>query len=139
MRRRILLFATAGVVVIAAVVVTLSLTVFRGPSGAPTPEAALGEYLAALDSGDRSRMEAIADPEHDTATEITRRLRELGGGRLTVKSTSVNRTEADHEMAATITGKLSGAPYTDTVWLDRHGDRWYVAIGPNRNAHPKGT
>lgn len=42
----------------------------------------------------------------------------------------IDDTEADHVKSVTITGTLDGAPFSEKLWLYRHDDRWYVALGP---------
>ncbi len=65
-------------------------------------------------------------------------IQRLGHGRLLVTATAINSTAADAMKSATLTGTLNHALYTDTIWLHRHGTRWYVAIGPNRKSSRKG-
>jgi hypothetical protein len=134
-----------GVVVVAAAGV-VAFAVSRAPAGAAGPESAVGEYLAALGARDRSRLERLADPEDDAAKDIAGRLERLGGGRLVVAGSSVADTESAFLKSADISGSFDGAPYTDRLWLHAYaapwphsGIRWFVILGPNRNAHPKGT
>ncbi|MFG2043698.1 hypothetical protein [Dactylosporangium sp. NPDC048998] len=134
-----------GVVVVAAAVV-VAFAVSRAPNGAASPESAVSEYLAALGARDRGRLERLADPENDAAGEITGRLERLGGGRLVVAGSSVTGTESAFLKSADISGSVDGAPYTNKLWLHAYaapwphsGIRWFVVLGPNRNAHPKGT
>jgi hypothetical protein len=134
-----------GVTVVAAAVV-VPFAVSREPGGAAGPESAVSEYLAALGARDRGRLERLADPQNDAAGEITGRLERLGGGRLVVAGSSVTGTEADFQKRADISGSVDGASYTDKLWLHAYaapwphtGIRWFVVLGPNRNAHPKGT
>jgi hypothetical protein len=137
MSRRNLVLVAAVVAV--AVAVAVALLVGRQQGGQPTPQRAVAEYLAALRARDGGRMNRVAEPGHDASREIPDRVRRLGGGRFVVVSTQISDTASDHEKNATLTGTVAGAPYVDSVWLDRHGSRWYVVLGPNRNAHPKGT
>ncbi|MFI5916864.1 hypothetical protein [Dactylosporangium sp. NPDC051541] len=129
-------------VVVAAAATTFAVT--RPPDGAASPESAVSEYLAALGARNRDHLQRLADPENDTTGEITARLERLGGGRLMVTSISVIGTESDVTKAADITGSVDGNPYTNRFWLHayaatwpRDGLRWFVILGPNRNAHPK--
>lgn len=105
--------------------------------GQPTPQAAITEYISALKAGDSGRLSKLADPNYDSSGEIKRRLQNLGNGRLIVVRTEIHDTESDHTKSVTVQGTLNGAPYSDDLWLYRSGDRWYVALGPNRNSHPK--
>ncbi|MEU7873909.1 hypothetical protein [Dactylosporangium sp. NPDC049140] len=132
MRRR----AIAGVAVIGALTVAgvIVLVLHRGPGGAASPQAAVAGYVAALGAGDRGRLEDIADPDHDASTEIPDRLRRLGSGRLVVTGTAIGTTESDHLRPVDITGTVEGSPYSERLWLYRHDDRWFIALGPHRDA-----
>ncbi|MFG2042003.1 hypothetical protein [Dactylosporangium sp. NPDC048998] len=135
---RKLLLVVAGIVVLAAIGVTVYL-VRRGPDGAASPESAVSEYVAALKAHDRGRLENIADPDHDAGGEISNRLEQFGDNKLMVTSTSIGDTESDATKRVDVVGTVNGAPFTEQLWLYRHDHRWFVALGPNRNAHPKET
>ncbi|MGI5241399.1 hypothetical protein [Dactylosporangium sp. CA-139066] len=122
-----------------AIVGVIVFVLQRGPDGAASPESAVSDYVAALKANDRGRLENIADPDHDASTEIPARLRQLGAGRLVVTGTAIGTTESDSQRPVDITGTVEGSPYSDRLWLYRHDGRWFIALGPNRNAHPKGT
>ena len=129
-----------GFVAIAlAVIVAVVVFVTRGPHGTASPQAAANAYLTALRASDAGRLRDIADPDHDSSREIPDRLAELGGDRLSSVTTSIDPTESDVIRAADFTGLLNGQPYTDVLWLYRHSDRWFVALGPHRHPHPKQT
>ncbi|MFB9236308.1 hypothetical protein ACFFWC_12230 [Plantactinospora siamensis] len=135
-RRVVLTAAGVLVVVVAAVAVYLGT---RGPRGAATPAAAVSAYTSGLAADDRHQLEQVADPDHDSRAEISARLSRFGGGKLQVTRTAFADTESDHTKSVQITGTVSGSDYVETLWLYRHDDRWFVALGPNKNAHPKGT
>lgn len=124
---------------VAAVVLAGLLAACGSTGGSATPDAAAAEYVAALKAADSGRLERLADPDNDAKDEIVQRLRRLGGGRLVVERATVGDTESDHEKSVTFTGTLDGSPFSEQLWLHRHDDRWYLALGPNKNAHPKGT
>ncbi|WP_433200744.1 hypothetical protein ACQP00_29320 [Dactylosporangium sp. CS-047395] len=143
MSRRLKFAIGLAAVVVAGLVVFV---VSRAPAGAGSPESAVDEYLAALDARDRDRLERLADPENDAAGEITGRLERLGGGRLVAAGSRVTGTESAFTKVADISGSIGGAPYADRLWLHagaaswpHSGIRWFVVLGPNRNAHPKGA
>ncbi len=131
----------AGALVVAAgaLVVGAVLLLDRGPPGAASQQALVDAYLGALRDDDRGALADLADPDHDAADEIPKRLRALGGGRLVVARTSIGHTESDALASADVDGTVAGQPYHDVLWLYRHGHRWYVALGPSRDAHPKPT
>ncbi|MET7402228.1 hypothetical protein ABZS66_52985 [Dactylosporangium sp. NPDC005572] len=138
MNRRVPLIAAAAVLL--AGLVGLAVALARAdPGGAADPQAAVAGYVEALAAGDRGRLERLADPEHDAAAEITDRLQRLGAGRLVVTGVSIGSTESAAVRPADLTGLLDGAPFIDRIWLYRHDGRWFVALGPHRYAHPKGT
>ncbi|MDG6107273.1 hypothetical protein Daura_31100 [Dactylosporangium aurantiacum] len=56
-----------------------------------------------------------------------------------VTGTAIGATESDSQRPVDITGTVEGSPYSDRLWLYRHDGRWFIALGPNRNAQPKGT
>jgi len=105
--------------------------------GQPTPDAVVSEYVSALRAADSGRLARLADPDHDSSAEIAHRLRTLGDGRLSVTRTQLHDTESDHTKSVTVQGTLDGSPYSEELWLYLRDGRWYVALGPNRNSHPK--
>jgi hypothetical protein len=131
-RARLAARARAGIVC-----ALLALAGCGAGGGQPTPEAATAEYVSALAAGDAGRLARLADPEDASSGEIARRLRVLGGGRLRITHTEIHDTESDHTKSVTVQGLLTGAPYSADLWLYLRGDRWYVALGPSRNGHPK--
>jgi len=137
--KRNLLVATAAVVITIAAVVIVVLVSTRGPHGAASPQAAVDAYVSALRDNDSGRLKDLADPDHDPSQEIKNRLTQLGGDSLSSVSTSIGSTESDFTKPVYLTGVLNGQPYTDTLWLYRHGSRWFIALGPHRHPHPKGT
>ncbi len=130
---------TAAILIAIAATAAIIMFATRGPHGTESPEATANAYVSALRNNDSSRLKDIADPDHDAAQEIKSRLAQLGGNRLSSTTISIGSTESAATKPAQITGILDGQPYTDELWLNRHGNRWFVALGPNRNAHPKGT
>jgi hypothetical protein len=56
-----------------------------------------------------------------------------------VTGRSIGTTESAATRPADLAGTVEGAPCAERLWLYRHGARWFVALGPSRNAHPKGT
>jgi hypothetical protein len=134
-RRAVAVVLAGGVLAVGAV-----LLLDRGPHGAPSPQALVDGYLDALRGNDRGALADLADPDHDAAADIPARLRALGAGRLVVTSTTIGHTESDALTPVDIDGILDGRPYHDALWLYRHGQRWYVGLGPSRRAgHPKPT
>lgn len=128
----------AGAVGVLALVAVASFAVKGGPDGATSPELAVSGYVAAVKADDRDGLANLADPDHDSNTEITNRLRRYGG-RLAVTGVSIGSTESDSAKPADLAGTVDGAPYHERLWLYRHDDRWFVALGPDKNAHPKRT
>jgi hypothetical protein len=138
MSRRAVPFTIAlGVVLLLAIGLGGYALTHRGPRGEATPQALMTEYVNALYTGDRARLEQIADPHHDARDEITRQLQSLGRGRLQVDQTSFTRTESADLISATLTGSLDEASFQEQLWLYRRSGRWYVAFGPDKNAHAK--
>jgi hypothetical protein len=137
MNRKLLLVAFGTIALIAAGAIFFLSP--RGPAGADSPESAVTEYVSALQEHDPGRLAEIADPDHDATREIPARMRHFGSDELAVASTSISGTESDATKRADLAGTVNGASFTDQLWLYRRDDRWYVALGPNRNAHPKGT
>ncbi len=123
----------AGVVLV-AVLGVVYLVVPHAPEGAGSPESVVADYVAALRDNDRDRLEDIADPGHDASTEITDRLRRLGGGKLTVTGTAIGTTESDSQRPVDIVGTTGGAPFSEQLWLFRRDDRWFIALGPVRSS-----
>lgn len=136
-RRRLVVAGIVGVVAALALVVGVALA-RRGPHGAASPDAVVARYVSALQVGDRTKLADIADPDYRSERELDPLIQRLGHGRFTVTGTAINSTAADAMKSATLTGALNDEPFADTIWLHRHGTRWYVAIGPNRNSTPKG-
>ncbi len=132
MKRRGLVIGAAVVVV--AVIIGAA---HRGPVGQPSPDAAVNEYVAALGVSDRDRLRHLADPDHSANAEIDARIQRLGAGRLQVTKTDIGGTADSALRPATLTGKLDGAPYSDTLQLSRHGTKWYVILGPAKDASSK--
>lgn len=127
---RVRLITLATVVVVVAVGVTIALVAQRDPGGMPTPEEAVAEYIESLRLQERNRLERLADPDYIADAEIERRLAELGGGRLVIDDVVINPTVSEILMAAYLTGRRDGQPYADRLWLNRHGDRWFIELGP---------
>ena len=136
--KRVWILTVAAVIAI-AIVAGIIMFVTRGPNGAESPGATADAYLSALRDDDAKALEEIADPDHESAQEIKNRLARLGGDKLSGATFSIGSTESDANKPVQITGILDGQPYSETLWLYRHGKRWFVALGPQRNAHPKGT
>ncbi|WP_155371514.1 hypothetical protein [Catellatospora vulcania] len=131
---------TAVAAVVAVVGVVIAVGVFlatRDTPGQATPEAAVTEYVAALQAGDRDRMRLLVHPRSDAAAEIDRRLAELGGPALAVTQSTIADTESDATKAADLSGTLHGAPYHTTIWLQDCGGRWCVTMGPSKDGNPK--
>lgn len=128
-----------GVVAVCLVIGTILTLRLAGPGGAASPEAAVADYVTALHDRDRGKLADIAAPDTDSSAEISRRLSELGGGRLVVSDRRFDTTTSDAEVRATLSGQLDGSPYSDVIWLRRIDDAWFVALGPHRNSNPKGA
>lgn len=127
----------AGRIVPGVLCALLLLAACGTKSGQPTPDAVVAEYVAALRAADSGRLARIADPDDDSSAEIAHRLQTLGDGRLSVTLTRLHDTESDHMKSVTVQGTLDGSPYSEELWLHLRGERWYVLLGPNRNARPK--
>ncbi|MEH0930987.1 hypothetical protein [Micromonospora sp. CPCC 205558] len=117
-----------GIFAACAVIVTVLFLRFAAPGGAASPEAAVADYVTALHDRDRGKLADLADPGTDSSAEISRRLTELGGGRLVVSDRRFDTTASDAEVRATISGRLDGSPYSDVIWLRRIDDAWFVAL-----------
>ncbi len=134
-RKRWLLVGAGAALVVLFMITSNSVT--RGSRGAASPEAAVTGYVAALAADDKEKLARLADPDPRNADEITERLRKFGAGKLTVSDTSFQKTESDHMVRATITGTVAGRAVKDTLWLRRHGDRWFLSLGPGKEGHPR--
>ncbi|MBF9128865.1 hypothetical protein I0C86_07690 [Plantactinospora sp. S1510] len=110
-----------------------------GPDGAASPEAVVADYVTALRDKNCGRLADIADPENDSATEINRRISELGGDRLVISDRRFDETASAAEVRVTLSGQSDASPYSDVIWLRRIDDAWFVALGPHQNSNPKGT
>ena len=121
------------------VIGTVLLLGLAAPGGAASPEAAVADYVTALHDRNREKLADIADPDTDSSAEISRRITELGGGRLVVSDRRFDTTASDAEVRATLSGQLNGSPYSDVIWLRRIDDAWFVALGPHQNSTPKGA
>ncbi|MEU8006684.1 hypothetical protein AB0B66_36475 [Catellatospora sp. NPDC049111] len=131
---------TAVAAFIAATGIVIAVGVFlatRDTPGQATPEAAVTEYVAALQAEDRDRLRLLAHPRSDAAAEIDSRLAQLGGPALSVTQWTISATESDATKAAKLSGTLDGAPYQTTIWLQTCDDRWCVSMGPSKDGTPK--
>lgn len=129
MKRRVLVLA--GAVVVVGVIAGMNRR--SGPGGQPTPEAAVEAYLSGLNLSDRDKLGQVADPDHDPGAEIESRIEKYGQGRLAVTQTDIGDPDSAPVRHATLTGRLNGQPWSETLELRKHDDRWYVVLGPPKS------
>ncbi|MFE3455855.1 hypothetical protein ACFXJ8_43840 [Nonomuraea sp. NPDC059194] len=102
-------------------------------SGAADPRAAVDAYIAGLNTSDYQSIARLAPPLNDPSADIRKRLAAYGGKDIKLTAVDIRSEITPKAALARLDGIGKAGKYSETLSLERKGDRWFIALGRNPN------
>ncbi|MEO3892113.1 hypothetical protein [Nonomuraea sp. B5E05] len=119
---------------IASVVIGCSALIGCTPqseNGASSPRVAVDQYIHALNRSDDRAIARLAPPGNDSSTDIQQRLNAYGDRNIRITSIDVRSEVTPKAAKAHVVGVGANGAYSETLYLSREGERWFIVLGRN--------